>query len=89
LVTNAVRASQRSANPGIPVVQLWMISDQTSIVIHVWDGDDRMPVRRDAMPDEESGRGLMLVESLGKDWGAYKKEEGKVVWVMISLSDDP
>ena len=31
----------------------------------------------------------MLVEILGKDWGAYREADGKVVWVMISLSGDP
>jgi hypothetical protein len=42
-----------------------------------------MPVRRDADPDSASGRGLLLVEALGKDWGAYRKASGKVVWVLI------
>jgi hypothetical protein len=44
-----------------------------------------MPARRDAGPDEDSGRGLMLVEALGKDWGAYREADGgKVVWVMLA-----
>jgi hypothetical protein len=42
-----------------------------------------MPVRRHGAPDEIGGRGLMLVEALGKDWGAYQKNGGKVVWVLI------
>jgi hypothetical protein len=36
------------------------------------------------MPDEEGGRGLMLVETLSKDWGAYRKDGGKVVWAQIT-----
>ncbi len=84
LVTNAIHASQRSTKAGIPVVQLWMTSEQRTIVIYVWDASDEMPVRRDAMPDDESGRGLMLVATLGKDWGAYKRDRGKVVWVMLA-----
>jgi hypothetical protein len=31
----------------------------------------------------------MLVEALSKDWGAYRETEGKVVWTLISLPDDP
>ena len=31
----------------------------------------------------------MLVESLGKEWGAYREANGKVVWVMVGLPDDP
>jgi hypothetical protein len=40
--------------------------------------------------DQESGRGLMLVEALSKDWGVYPKDGGKVVWVMLLIdeSDD-
>jgi anti-sigma regulatory factor (Ser/Thr protein kinase) len=85
LVTNAVRASAQLTTREPPVVRLWLISDQASIVIHVWDGDTEMPVRHNASPDEEGGRGLMLVDHLGSDWGAYRKEDGKVVWVMVSL----
>ena len=43
----------------------------------------RMPVRQDAELDEESGRGLMLVEHLSSEWGAYRKADGKVVWALI------
>ena len=93
LVTNAVRASERIKHRAdtaiVPVVRLRLVSDRLSIVIHVWDGSDEMPVRQEANLDEEGGRGLMLVEILGKDWGAYREADGKVVWVMISLSGDP
>jgi anti-sigma regulatory factor (Ser/Thr protein kinase) len=88
LVTNAVKASDRlrarADDPFDRVVRLWLASDQASIAIHVWDSDDEMPVRQNSGPDEESGRGLMLVENLGKDWGAYRKADGKVVWCEIS-----
>ena len=80
LVTNAVRASEALPSP---VVGLWLLSDGQSVVVHVWDGSESMPVRRDADPDSASGRGLLLVEALGKDWGAYRKVSGKVVWVLI------
>jgi anti-sigma regulatory factor (Ser/Thr protein kinase) len=88
LVTNAVQASQnfgiRADVAAVPVVLLQVTSDKASIVIHVWDGSDEMPARRSAMPDEEGGRGLMLVETLSKDWGAYRKDGGKVVWAQIT-----
>ena len=94
LITNAVRASERLRIRAdlamVPVVQLWMVSDRASIVIHVWDGSDEMPVRHEANPDDESGRGLMLVESLSKDWGAYREADDKVVWVVIGgMQDNP
>lgn len=94
-MTNAVRASERLRTTGdwlaVPVVRLWLVSDQDSLVIHVWDGSDEMPVRRDAGPDEERGRGLLLVDALGTDWGVYQQDNGKVVWVRVGLirASDP
>lgn len=93
LVTNSVRAYGRSkprANRAIvPVVRLWLESDRQSLVIHVWDACEDMPVRQDAGPDAVGGRGLLLVETLSKDWGAYRQARGKVVWVLISPPDHP
>jgi len=31
----------------------------------------------------------MLVESLGQDWGAYRAETGKVVWVAMQAASQP
>jgi anti-sigma regulatory factor (Ser/Thr protein kinase) len=88
LVTNAVQAADRlrvrADQPAVPVVKLWLLSDRISLVMHVWDGSSDMPVRRDGTPDEEGGRGLMLVDHLAKDWGAYRKDGGKVVWAQIT-----
>jgi len=92
LVTNSVRAYERSKpaadRAAVPVVRLWLASDRLSIVIHVWDACNEMPVRQDASPDEIGGRGLLLVEALSKEWGAYWEAHGKVVWALISLSGD-
>jgi anti-sigma regulatory factor (Ser/Thr protein kinase) len=91
LVTNSVQASERlrirADLPVVPVVRLWLSSDRVSLAIHVWDGSEEMPVRQDGALDEEGGRGLLLVESLSKEWGAYRKAEGKVVWVVITSAD--
>ena len=84
LVTNATRAAGLSHDGGLTaVVRLWLVSDLHCALIRVWDPDTQMPARRDAGPDEESGRGLMLVEHLCSQWGAYRKAGGKVVWVVI------
>jgi hypothetical protein len=93
LVTNSVQAYERlklgTDHAIVPVIRLWLVSDRLSLVIHVWDACGEMPVRQDAGPDDIGGRGLVLVETLGKDWGAYREADGKVVWVLISLSGDP
>jgi anti-sigma regulatory factor (Ser/Thr protein kinase) len=92
LATNSVRASERLKARAdlavVPVVRLWVLSDRVSLVINVWDASEEMPLPRDiAAPDEDGGRGLMLVAALGTDWGAYRVACGKVVWVMITSAD--
>jgi anti-sigma regulatory factor (Ser/Thr protein kinase) len=80
LVTNAVHAS---AGLLAPVVRLWLVAERDSILIRVWDASTDMPRRQDAGPESEHGRGLMLIASLGRQWGACPKPAGKVVWVQI------
>jgi anti-sigma regulatory factor (Ser/Thr protein kinase) len=85
LVTNAVQVSMRLRTADPPVVLLWITSDGISLVIHVWDASDEMPVLKDMTAlDDEGGRGLMLVRTLSKDWGAYRQADGKVVWCLIT-----
>ena len=86
LITNAMRASAQRTPAGPPVVQLWLARDHDSVIIRVWDASPQMPVRRDAGPDDEAGRGLLLVDALSTGRGAYQQDDGKVVWVTIGLS---
>jgi anti-sigma regulatory factor (Ser/Thr protein kinase) len=92
LVTNAVRASDRLRIRAdlaiVPVIGLWVVTDRISLVIHVWDGNDEMPVLKNSGPDDDSGRGLMLAESLSSEWGAYRETTGKTVWVKIDPVND-
>jgi anti-sigma regulatory factor (Ser/Thr protein kinase) len=80
LVTNAIAAS--AALPG-PVVRLWLAAESGSIIIRVWDASPAIPKRRISGPDCEDGWGLILVESLSKQWGTCPEPTGKVVWVQI------
>ncbi len=94
LVTNAVQASagltgsRRSGRwvPGVPPVRLWLFSDRRRVLIQVWDGNDKLPAPQHAEPDAETGRGLLLVESLSAEWGSYPPERssGKVVWATVT-----
>jgi hypothetical protein len=49
----------------------------------VWDASDDLPIRREAGVDEISGRGLMIIDTLAKDWGSYRQASGKVVWAAV------
>jgi anti-sigma regulatory factor (Ser/Thr protein kinase) len=88
LVTNAVQASERLRTradlAAVSVIRLWANSDGIALVIHVWDVHPDLPVRKDLAADAENGRGLLLVSALAKEWGAYRKTEGKVVWALIT-----
>jgi len=84
LVTNAISATECSrASLTTPVIRLWLASDRQSALICVWDGSSQMPARKEAGADEESGRGLLIVEQLSREWGSCRQASGKVVWVLI------
>lgn len=94
LVTNAIQTSEALRShrfngrwaPGRPPVRLWLSSERKHALVQVWDANERLPVRR-AMTglDEESGRGLLLVEALCERYGVYRLERasGKVVWASL------
>jgi len=92
LVTNAWNAcdSQRPlpdydgecAADEIPLT-LRLLRDR--LVVEVSDSDPYPPVRALADADSESGRGLMLVEALTKEWGfVFPPAGAKVVYAVIS-----
>ena len=94
LVTNAVAASVGLSEsryggrwrPGVPPVRLWVCSDKERVLVQVWDGDHRMPETQGVDLLAESGRGLLLVESLSQEWGAFvpKGSSGKCVWAYVA-----
>jgi anti-sigma regulatory factor (Ser/Thr protein kinase) len=83
LVTNALRVTQamEQASP----IRLWVLSDKRQILIMVWDGNQRPPVRIEATDEAEGGRGLLLVETLSEQWGWYPAKDigGKWVWCSV------
>lgn len=87
LVTNALHASL-DMGEALPI-RLWLLSNDTRVVISVWDGNPRPPVLADVADDAESGRGLVLVEALSDrwDWFAHQGLDGKVVWCELSRDE--
>jgi anti-sigma regulatory factor (Ser/Thr protein kinase) len=83
IMTNAVLASGRLRTAGPPVVRLWVTSGRAALVIRVWDASQAIPIRQEAGPDDDNGRGLMLLDALSADWGCYREADGKVVWAEI------
>jgi len=85
LVTNAVHASQ-SMEWTFPV-RMRLLSDRAQVAIVVWDANPQPPVRTEAGEDDETGRGLILVDAISErwDWNATPDTGGKVVWCVLTL----
>jgi anti-sigma regulatory factor (Ser/Thr protein kinase) len=86
LVTNAIAAS-RSAGYPFPV-RLWLLADRTRVLILVWDASPQPPVPVDVAEDDESGRGLLLVQAISQRWNWYypQQADGKVVWALVGTA---
>jgi anti-sigma regulatory factor (Ser/Thr protein kinase) len=84
LVTNAVHAARSLELPS--PVRLWLLSDKAQVLILVWDASPQSPARVDADDEAESGRGLLLVETISDQWGSFPAREtgGKAVWAVVT-----
>ncbi len=49
------------------------------------DGSHKLPTQEPVEPDAETGRGLLLVDSLSAEWGFYPpdRSSGKIVWAIL------
>lgn len=73
LVTNAIRHAQSNARVAASLVG-------GRIRVSVTDDGPGLPAVTEAADDDESGRGLSLVEMLAVDWGVDRLPVGKTVW---------
>ncbi|MFG2169883.1 ATP-binding protein [Streptomyces niveus] len=98
LVTNAVKAT----GPGTPyptwtdvtanhILGLQLRLDGPSLYVEVWDsGCETLAAARTPTPDDEGGRGLLLVQTLATRWGTYRPTPGgKIVWAELTLPRAP
>jgi anti-sigma regulatory factor (Ser/Thr protein kinase) len=88
LATNAINAATQ---PGrcLPAIVFAIHHCPPELIITVWDNGPGGP-RRDAVgPDAESGRGLVIIDTLtGGSWGWWptSRGDGKVVWAALLIS---
>lgn len=94
LVANAVNASAdgsgtpRHIEGRMPVIRLCLLTDGARLVAEVWDQAPGVPVRLSADRDDESGRGLNLVDMItGSRWGWHPARLGlgKCVWAEFAV----
>ncbi|MFJ5228509.1 SpoIIE family protein phosphatase [Kitasatospora sp. NPDC088391] len=82
IVTNAIR---HGAGP----VRLGLRLLATELAVEITDRSPRLPRPRSAEPDDESGRGLALVEILAQRWGVRPTESGKTTWFSLPFTPAP
>jgi len=101
LSTNVVRAA---ANPDgtlryddegkLALLWIRLLFDHERLMVEVWDTlpvSLGAPVARHPEPDEESGRGLEIIETLAEDWGweTVAGWSGKKVWAILKVLLSP
>jgi anti-sigma regulatory factor (Ser/Thr protein kinase) len=88
LVTNATKFSAQAPvslkNPDPDPISLTLRLQRDRLVIEVGDSDMSPPTLTEAGPDAESGRGLMLLRALSKEWNYFfPASGGKTVYCVI------
>ena len=77
LVTNAVRHEPGQA------VMLVISCSRGRLRVDVHDTSRSLPAVADVPADAETGRGLLLVETLSDEWGFYRTPAGKAVYFTL------
>ena len=94
LVTNAVRFAgdpartlRYSERANASLISLSLRHFREGLLIEVYDTDDNPPVLSGPDDDAESGRGLILVNALSKEWSYFfPPGGGKVVYCILETA---
>jgi PAS domain S-box-containing protein len=81
LVTNSFRHA-----PG--PLTLLLRHTHSALTIEVTDHGTGSPHRRTARPDDETGRGLLVVNTLSDAWGVRRNGDGKTTWATLHHTND-
>jgi hypothetical protein len=99
LTTNVVRAATEADGMprydeagSLPLVWLRLLSDRAHLLIEVWDNLPDVlgaPVVQHPELDDESGRGLEIIDVLSEDWGweSVPGWNGKRVWALLGRTE--
>jgi len=85
LVTNAVR---HEAGQAAQAVMLVISCSRGRLRVDVHDTSRSLPAVADVPADAETGRGLLLVETLSDEWGFYRTPAGKAVYFTLVFQAD-
>ena len=88
LVTNAIRhEAGQEAGQGAQAVMLAIAIDSSRgrLRVDVHDTSRSLPAVAEVPADAETGRGLLLVETLSDEWGFYRTPAGKAVYFTLAF----
>ncbi|KIZ14287.1 ATP-binding protein [Streptomyces natalensis] len=77
LVTNAYRYTKTDAYVSVD-------RSPHDLTIAVWDTGTGTPEQQKAAPDDETGRGLGIVDACADSWGVRDYPNGKSVWFTLA-----
>lgn len=80
LVGNAVRHAGTETT-----LELEIAYSAPSVRVSVADGSSVRPMIRELQPENETGRGMYLVQALSERWGTEHHRGGKRVWVELTV----
>ncbi|MEU2951110.1 SpoIIE family protein phosphatase [Streptomyces xanthochromogenes] len=78
VVTNGIRHAHGHQ------VELRLVRSE-ALLCEVVDDDHMLPTLLSAGPDDETGRGLRVVNALAREWGTSRTGNGKTVWFDVAL----
>jgi len=78
LATNSVRHAHSKFEITI------LLGQEIRVEVRDCGGGD--PERLSPSPEDPSGRGLLIVESMAEQWGVRRSERGKTVWFTLPAS---
>ncbi|MEU1850456.1 ATP-binding protein [Streptomyces sp. NPDC019990] len=86
-VTELVGNVIRHVGEGVPVrVRVSRSGDRARVEV-TDPGARALPVLRHAAADDETGRGMALLDSVSLRWGAERGESGKTVWCELAWGE--
>lgn len=85
LVTNAVRHESGQRTQRAQAVVLAIACSRGRLRVDVHDTSRSLPAVAEVPADAETGRGLLLVETLSDEWGFYRTPAGKAVYFALAF----
>ncbi|MDJ0344957.1 ATP-binding protein [Streptomyces sp. H10-C2] len=83
-VTELAANAVNHVGHGAPATLVMHLDDDT-LRLELHDGSPQPPAATEPSPDDECGRGLLILAAITSDWGSLRTTAGKLVWCEFAL----